>query len=73
MKATIEFTLPDEQAEFEASANGQKVISIITDLDHALRNMQKYDGKETIEIEKVRNMIREGLEDVGMTFNALYF
>ena len=41
-KVTIEYTLPEEQEEFETANNASKYYSVIWDLDQYLRNFVKY-------------------------------
>jgi len=41
-KVTIEYTLPDEQSEFEEANNAGKYYSVLWDLDQFLRNKTKY-------------------------------
>jgi len=42
MKAILQFTLPEEQEEFEAAQDGWKYRRIITDMDEHLRSIVKY-------------------------------
>ena len=42
MIATLKYTLPDEQDEFEKAVNGGKYAYIIWELDHFLRANTKY-------------------------------
>ena len=44
MKATLEFTLPEENQEFETAANASQLASVITDFDRYIRNLRKYDN-----------------------------
>lgn len=73
MEATIKFTLPDEQLEFESAANGAKLAAILFDIDQYLRAQTKYEGKSKIEIETLRRVIRETMEDHGIYFEMLMF
>jgi hypothetical protein len=73
MEATIKFTLPDEQVEFECAASGWKLAGILFDLDNRLRNLRKYEGQETITIEDMRTLIRETMQDQGIYFEMLMF
>lgn len=41
-QATLTFTLPEESHEFKAAANAGSLISVIQDVDNALRNRVKY-------------------------------
>jgi hypothetical protein len=42
MKATLEFNLDEERAEFDFAINGSKYHSVIWDLDNHLRGLTKY-------------------------------
>jgi len=41
-RVTIEYTLPEEQDEFETANNASKYYSVLWDLDQYLRNFVKY-------------------------------
>ena len=47
-KVTIEYTLPEEQEEFETANNASKYYSVIWDLDQYLRNFVKYPSDREI-------------------------
>lgn len=46
MKATLEFTLPEEQVEFDCAVDGVKWMSAMWDLDQYLRNQLKYEAEQ---------------------------
>ena len=63
-KATLSFNIPEEREEFEAAVHGGEYKDVIYQIDMRLRNMEKYEDKETITIEDARSMIREFLGDL---------
>ena len=46
MKAILEFTLPEEQVEFDCAVDGVKWMSAMWDLDQWLRNQLKYEAEQ---------------------------
>lgn len=62
MKATLRFTLPEEQAEFNDAVNGGKWKLVLQELDDDLRtsikyNPKKYDSNHLDVLEKVRALL----------------
>lgn len=49
MKATLHFTLPDEDAEFRHAISGSRAIAVLFDLDQWLRARIKYSGDDVPE------------------------
>jgi hypothetical protein len=50
LKATLEFTLPDEQYEFDCARRGENAMRILNDLcDRKLRDALKYGTPLTLE------------------------
>jgi hypothetical protein len=66
MKATLQFTLPDEQSEFDAARLGRQSLTCLWDIDAHCRSLLKY-GQPTQEqrtlAEEIRAMIDEELLD----------
>ena len=62
--ATLRFTLPDEQAEFDAARLGNKMAALIWDIDQACRTVVKYEQEPSEDrvrlAEEIRAMIRDG-------------
>lgn len=60
--ATLRYTLPDEQAEFDAAREGQAARSLLWEIDQRCRSLLKH-GEPTSETrqlaEDIRGMIRE--------------
>jgi len=66
MKATIEFNLPEDQAEFEFATQGSKMYNALWEISQELRTLWKYeelDEKEWDMVERIRNKFFEILED----------
>lgn len=57
-KVTIEFDLPDEQADFDAAVHGREALSVLWDIDQRLRSLLKH-GDPTEEQAKLAEDIRE--------------
>lgn len=73
MEATIKFTLPDEQIEFECAANGSKAVAALHDIDTWLSAQRKHEGQTQVEIDRLRGIIRETLDDYGLSFDMIMF
>lgn len=60
MKASLHFTLPDDQGEFDAAIHGRRALSVLWDVDQRLRSLLKH-GDPTDEearlAEEIRDMI----------------
>lgn len=67
MKATLTYTLPDEQAEYDAARTGAEARRVLWDIDQRLRSLCKH-GDPSPEArrlaEDVRQMIRDGRENL---------
>lgn len=63
MKASLQFTLPDEESEFTDAVEGHEAKSLIWDIDQHCRSLIKYNDNasdETIAFaESIRQMIHE--------------
>lgn len=75
MKATLEFNLPEDQADFDLAVNGAKAQSTLWEMDQWLRAQYKYmpdseyskDKSETFE--KCRDQLREIMFENGLKFD----
>lgn len=67
MKAILEFNLPVEKSEFDMAYNGSGFASAVWDLEQWLRNEEKYQNRDTITIEEVREKIRGFLSNNNLT------
>lgn len=59
MKVILEFTLPEEQHDFDLAIKGHHYLSVIQDLDDWLRTMVKYTDETQIDIDLVRTKLQE--------------
>ncbi len=65
--ATLRFTLPDEQGEFDAARLGSKALAALWDIDQRCRSLLKHGSPtdETARLaEEIRGMIDGELLDV---------
>lgn len=62
-KATLTFTLPEEQEEFELANNAANMHSALTDLYNLYRNNVKYGGDPNTTWEEVRTQFFEILNE----------
>lgn len=58
MKATLTFSLPDEQTEFAAAVRGQQALSVLWELDQHCRATVKH-GDPSPEVRQLCEHIRE--------------
>ena len=61
--ATLRFTLPDEQADFDAARLGRQMAATIWEIDQRCRSLLKHGdpSEETARLaEEIREIIRNG-------------
>ena len=66
MKAILEYTLPDDQAEFDFAVQSSNMYAALWDISQELRTLWKYeelDEKEWDMVERIRNKFFEILDD----------
>ena len=72
MKATLEFNLPDEQAEHYCAIKGQDMLNVLWELKAELRAMLKYgelpDTQYEI-VEKIQGFLISSLDDNDINLN----
>jgi hypothetical protein len=64
--ATLRFTLPEEQADFDAARLGQRMVATIWEIDQRCRSLLKHGepSSETGRLaEEIRQMLRDGCPD----------
>lgn len=64
---TFRFTLPDEQAEFDAARLGRDMATVLWEIDQRLRSLIKHGEPTEAErklAEEIRAMIANGCPDV---------
>jgi len=66
MKVTLEFNLPDEQAEHYCAIKGQDMLNVLWELKSELRSMLKYgelpDAQYEI-VQKIQEFLMSSLDD----------
>lgn len=70
-KITLEFNLPEEDSEFETAVNGKHLAALLWDFDQWLRSEQKYNERESIPVDELREKLRTMLSEAGMTFDCV--
>ena len=71
MKAILEFNLPADKENFDASAKGMDWAIVAWDLDQLLRKKLKYGNllpNTRAELEEIRNTLNEMLIDRGLQY-----
>jgi len=71
MKAILEFELPEDKENFDASAKGMDWAIVAWDLDQLLRKKLKYGDllpNTRAELEEIRNTLNEMLIDRGLQY-----
>jgi hypothetical protein len=72
MKAILEYTLPDEQAEHYCAIKGQDMLNVLWELKSELRSMLKYgdlpDAQYEI-VEKIQDFLISSLNDNEINLN----
>ena len=66
MKATLEFNLPEDQADFDLAIQGGNMYSALWDISKELRTLYKYeelDEKEWKMVERIRDKFYEILDE----------
>lgn len=71
MEGILKFTLPEEYYDFKMASQASYLAWTINGIDRKLRDEQKYQGNETLSVERVRGIIREQCEDNGIDFESL--
>ena len=72
MKATLEFSLPDEEFEFKKATQGKYLYFAISEFDNQLRNWIKHghqfnDADEALN--EVRSMLHRSLEEENISIH----
>ncbi len=64
MKATLVFSLPEEQEEYDLAMSGHVYKRAIDEFDEKLRQLWKYQNQESISIPEARKMLHEIVEEL---------
>jgi hypothetical protein len=65
--AILKFTLPDEQAEYDAARLGSEALQVLWQIDQRLRSLTKYgtpSGETRMLCDELRAMIPAELLDI---------
>ena len=72
MKATLEFNLPDEDAEFYCATKGQAMLNALFEINTELRKLWKYEElneDESNMVERIREQFFDILRDNDINLN----
>lgn len=72
MKSILEFSLPDDQEEFETAANAQKYRYVLSEFDSMLRRKIKYPAVDEPQVvldsyEALRSLLHTLLKDENIS------
>ena len=73
MKAALEFNLPDDDLQHQQAVNAPGMALALWDFDQWLRSEQKYADREQIEVDELREKLREVMGEYGLSFNMPMF
>ena len=63
MKAILEYSLPEDRAEFEIALKADRNSILIESLFNLLRNKQKYENKKSVAIDELREWLVEEMRE----------
>ena len=72
MKATLEFNLPDEDAEFYCATKGTAMLNALWDINQELRKLYKYEELNEDEfnmVERIRETFFNSLQEHEINLN----
>jgi hypothetical protein len=72
MKATIEFNLPDEDAEFYCATKGTAMLNALWEINTELRTLWKYEeltDEQFKMVERIRDSFHSILQDNDVNLN----
>lgn len=67
MKGILAFELPEDTDDFRIAQQGQDIAWVIADLFSYLRAMEKYEDKEHLSIEEIREKMVELIAHYELT------
>lgn len=67
MIAKLEFTLPEEDHEFQTAVDGFRWKSVVWEMNEWLRQKIKYEDRN--DLEPVRTALREEIEQRGLSLD----
>ena len=68
MKAILEFELPADRENFDASTKGMDWALLVWHIDQFIRNKIKYEQDRDGVLQLVRNELRHKMEESGLQF-----
>mgnify|MGYP001766529552 CR=1 FL=1 len=69
MKAKLTFNLPEDNEDFRDAVDGGKWKSLAFEFDQKLRSMYKYEEKETVDTEELRQLFRDMILEYGLNLD----
>lgn len=69
MKATIEFSLPEESHEHQTALDGGKWMSLLHGIDESLRSEAKHGADKRYRASEVRTMLHNAMAEYGLSFD----
>ena len=66
MKATLEFNLPDEEAEYYCATKGTAMLNVLWEMQTELRKLWKYEelnADEQLIVERIRETFFNSLQE----------
>jgi hypothetical protein len=68
-EAILKYILPEDDSEYTLAVNGSNAFSVLWGLDCWLREQTKYKGIDTVDVDVVREKIRDLMSDNGINLN----
>ena len=68
MKAILEFELPEDKENFDASAKGMDWALLVLDIDQFIRNKIKYEQDKDGILQLVRDRLYFNMEEKGLKY-----
>lgn len=72
MKATIEFNLPEDDAEFYCATKGTAMLNVLWEIQQELRQLWKYEeltDEQFKMVERIRDSFHSILQDNDVNLN----
>jgi hypothetical protein len=66
MRGVLSFTLPEERDEFEQAQRAGNAEIVVNEIFKFLRTKSKYEGKESVKIEEMREFLVTQCEEWGV-------
>ena len=72
MKATLEFNLPEDEAEYYCANKGTAMLNVLWEIQQELRKMYKYEELSEDEfkiVERMRDFLNDSLNEHEINLN----